>query len=45
MLGPMTAFRISLKWGEITVDGVGKFKDAKVGLRSAGLQQSCRETR
>jgi hypothetical protein len=23
-------FRITISWGEITVDGVGKFKDAKV---------------
>lgn len=26
----MASFRISVKWGEITVDGLGKFKDAKV---------------
>ena len=26
----MAGFRISVKWGEITVDGVGRFKDAKV---------------
>jgi len=26
----MAGFRISVKWGEIKVDGVGEFKDAKV---------------
>jgi len=26
----MADFTISVKWGEITVDGLGKFKDAKV---------------
>lgn len=26
----MAGFEISLEWGEITVTGVGKFKDAKV---------------
>lgn len=26
----MAGFRISVEWGVITVDGVGKFKDAKV---------------
>jgi hypothetical protein len=26
----MSGFRIGVAWGEITVDGVGKFKDAKV---------------
>lgn len=26
----MGGFRIRARWGEITVDGVGKFKDAKV---------------
>jgi len=26
----MSGFTISVKWGEITVDGLGRFKDAKV---------------
>jgi hypothetical protein len=26
----MQGFRISVKWGEVSVDGVAKFKDAKV---------------
>ena len=26
----MSGFRLTVVWGEITVDGVGKFKDAKV---------------
>ncbi|HZM77459.1 MAG TPA: MTH938/NDUFAF3 family protein [Candidatus Limnocylindrales bacterium] len=26
----MAGFRIRVEWGEITVDGVGEFKDAKV---------------